>query len=300
MPIPGRGAGCNNGAMLSKLRSAPAALASWLGAGRQRGTRILMYHGTPRRDARRLERQLAWLRRQFQIVPLADVLGQEPLAKPCVALTFDDGLRSNVQVAYPILRKLGLHATFFVCPGLIDRGAWLWNHEARQRLAHAGESVEAVEWMKTLPSSIRQDVEARIRQATPGFAPSPAQREDCDLATWDELRSLDPRVVSVGSHTLTHPILPLSPPQELEAEVRESRGRIEAELQRPVETFAYPNGAYDDVVQQVVRKYYRVAVVVEERAVTAQSDPHLLPRLAAPSSSLRLAKKIGTDPIYAA
>lgn len=276
--------------MLSKLRSAPAALASWLGAGRQRGTRILMYHGTPRRDARRLARQLAWLRWQFQIVPLAEILAREPLAKPCVALTFDDGLRSNVQVAYPILRQLGLHATFFVCPALIDRGAWLWNHEARQRLAHAGESVDTVEWMKTLPSRTRQDVEARIREVTAGFAPSPAQREDCDLATWEELRSLDPRVVSVGSHTLTHPILPLLPPHEVEAEVRESRSRIEAELQRPVETFAYPNGAYDDLAHGCVRRHYRVAVAVDEGAVREDCDPHLLPRMAAPRGTLRLAR----------
>jgi peptidoglycan/xylan/chitin deacetylase (PgdA/CDA1 family) len=286
--------------MLSKLRSAPAVLASWLGAVRHGGTRILMYHGTPRRDARRLERQLAWLRRHFQVVPLQAVIGLEPHCRPSVALTFDDGLRSNVQVAYPILKRLGLHATFFVCPGLIDRGGWLWNHEARQRLAHAGESVDTVEWMKTLPSRIRQDVEARIREVTPGFAPSPEQREDFDLATWDELRSLDARVVSVGSHTLNHPILPLSPPHEVEAEVRESRSRIEAELQRPVETFAYPNGAYDELVHGCVRRHYRVAVAVDEGTVKEDCDPHLLPRIAAPRGTLRLAKKIGTDPIYAA
>src|SRR3982751_2913512 len=82
------------------------------------------------------------------------------------ALTFDDGLRTNVAVAYPILNKLGVHATFFVCPGLIDAHQWLWNHEARQRLcsmapaereefaAHVGapgEVEDFIEWMKKLP-----------------------------------------------------------------------------------------------------------------------------------------------------
>ena len=257
-----------------------------------------MFHGTPRRDAGLLERQLAWLRRRFRIVRLEDVVGLGPDCSPCVALTFDDGLRNNVQVAYPILKKLGLPATFFVCPGLIDRAAWLWNHEARQRLRHAGEAAEVVEWMKTLPSRLRHEVEARLRQVTQAFSPSPSQRADFDLATWDELRSLDARIVSIGSHTLSHPILPMSPPQEIEAEVAESRARIEAELQRPVETFAYPNGAYDETVREYVRRHYRIAVSTEEGPLTPVCDPHLLPRLSAPRSSLRLAKKVGSVPIF--
>jgi peptidoglycan/xylan/chitin deacetylase (PgdA/CDA1 family) len=279
--------------MLGKLRAAPAALSAWLGLRRPRGARILMYHGTPRRDAAWLERQLAWLARCFRVLRLEDILGLPADCSPCVALTFDDGLRSNVQVAYPILKKLRLPATFFVCPGLIDGAAWLWNHEARQRLRHAGESTEVVEWMKQLPSRLRQEVEARLREVTPGFSPSREQRADFDLASWDELRSLDPRIVSIGSHTLTHPILPMSPPQEIQAEVARSRARLEAELQRPVDTFAYPNGAYDDTVRDCVRRNYRIAVAVEESAVTPASDPYLLPRVCAPRGALRLARKIG-------
>jgi peptidoglycan/xylan/chitin deacetylase (PgdA/CDA1 family) len=279
--------------MLRKLRSAPAALAAWLGLRRQRGARILMYHGTPRRDAAWLERQLAWLRRCFRVVSLENLM-LDPAADGCVALTFDDGLRSNVEVAYPILKKLGLHATFFVCPGLIDRGAWLWNHEARQRLRYAGQALDTVEWMKTLPIGLRQEVEARIRQVTPRFSPSPEQRDEFDLASWEELRSLDARVVSIGSHTLTHPILPHSPPQEIEDEVARSRARLEAELQRPIETFAYPNGAYDEAVQRCVRRHYRVAVAAEEGSTW---DPHLLPRLAAPRGALRLAKRMATTSV---
>src|SRR6058998_1097916 len=97
-----------------------------------------MYHGTPQRVARDLERQLRYVARRRDVVPLAE-LAADPerpgkRGRKRAALTFDDGLRSNVTVAYPILEKLGLPATFFVCPGLIGRGEWLWNHEARQRL----------------------------------------------------------------------------------------------------------------------------------------------------------------------
>src|SRR5947208_3349243 len=142
-----------------------------------------MYHGTPRRDAAALERQLGLVKLAFPVVPLDELLKKKS-RRARIALTFDDGLRSNVEVAYPILRKLGLSATFFVCPGLIERGQWLWNHEARERLrslapqalaelaARIGRPAEVepiVEWMKTLNIAARRQVEGEIHAATPDF-----------------------------------------------------------------------------------------------------------------------------------
>src|SRR3954451_8215876 len=169
--------------------------------------RILMYHGTPRRDAQALERQLGLVKLAFPVVPLDELLNKKS-RRPRVALTFDDGLRSNVEVAYPILRKLGLSATFFVCPGLIERGQWLWNHEARERLrslepqplAELAQRIGGpsgvepiVEWMKTLAIAERRKVEEAIRTATPAFKPSAEQREDFELAGWRDLEGLDPK-----------------------------------------------------------------------------------------------------------
>ena len=233
--------------------------------------RILMYHGTPRRDAAALERQLRLVSLAFPVVPLDKLMaGKNGRAR--LALTFDDGLRSNVEVAYPILRKLGLTATFFVCPGLIDAGQWLWNHEARQRLLSlqqpeleelatvlgAPTSVEAfVEWMKTLKIAARRRVEQQIRDATPDFAPSAGQREEFDLASWEELERLDPSVVTIGSHTMTHPILTSLSAEETEAETRDSRIVLESRLERPVSIFCYPNGDLNDGALASARRHYR-------------------------------------------
>src|SRR5262245_7728440 len=139
-----------------------------------------MLHGTPRRYAHAFERQLRLLKRHFEVVPLAALL--ETLESPTaplrrkVAITFDDGLRSNVEVAYPVLERLGVPATFFVCPELIERGAWLWNHEARQRLRRLPlrpDEVEAkIESMKRLRLADRLREEEQIRAATTGFTPT--------------------------------------------------------------------------------------------------------------------------------
>src|SRR4051812_9280091 len=115
------------------LRSATLAVAYWAGiAGirerARRCARILAFHGTPVRHAKVFRRAMAYLRRDFEVVPLGSLLESFQCASPAlegkVALTFDDGIRNNVHVAYPILKELGLPATFFVCPVLIDRRQW--------------------------------------------------------------------------------------------------------------------------------------------------------------------------------
>lgn len=272
------------------------------------GDCILMYHGTPRREATRLAGQLRALACFFDVVPLAALLGPARGRRRRAALTFDDGLRSNVTVAYPILRALGLPATFFVCPALIESGAWLWNHEARQRLYSlrvpareelaaafgAPVDVEAcVEWMKTLPLAERRRVEEAIRSASRAFVPGEAEREQFDLAGWEELKGLDARLVSIGSHSLTHPILTSLAADEMENELGTSRAVLEAELGRPVADFCYPNGDFDARALEAARRHYERAVIVDGGSLRGDVDPHRLPRFPAhPAYSLRLARAL--------
>jgi peptidoglycan/xylan/chitin deacetylase (PgdA/CDA1 family) len=271
--------------------------------------RILMYHGTPLRDAAALERQLRLVRLAFPVVSLDQLTAPGGSGRARVALTFDDGLRNNVHVAYPILQKLGLSATFFVCPGLIERQEWLWNHEARQRLlsvpqpalgeiaasigAPAADVEAIIEWMKTLRLTARRQVEQQIRDATPRFKATPAEREEFDLASWDELERLDPDVVTIGSHTMTHPILTSLTAEETEAETRDSRMALEQRLDRPISLFCYPNGNLNDGALASARRYYHSAVTVEPGTLHGKGDPHLLPRYAAhPQWTRRLARRM--------
>ena len=298
---------------LSTLRAVPRAITNWAGltgSDPRPVARILMYHGTPRPEAASFERQLRWLKRRFNIVPLrtiANAVANGGMLADKVALTFDDGLRSNVEVAYPLLHRLAIPATFFVCPGLVDRAKWLWTHEARRRLARlspqargelaqewdqSADITEFVAWMKTLDSATRRRVEQRVQEATPEFAPTPEERDQYDLADWKQLRRLDPAIITIGSHTLTHPILPGVPEAELESEVRDSRRQLERGLDRPVDTFAYPNGDLDPAADACVRRHYRVALRASGGWVKRGVDLHRLPRIAAPNGVLKLARRI--------
>ena len=273
-------------------------------ARRQRVARIIMYHGIAEESAASFRAQMLYLARHFRVVSLDRMVrgladGVVP-GRHEIVLTFDDGLRNNLVVVYPVLQELEIPATFFVCPGLLGSGQWLWNHEVRCRLQALTDSQFAVlsarlgllcgspeavvGWMKTIPTAQRLHAEHMLREATPEFIPANGQKEAYDIMDWEQLRALDTELITVGSHTLTHPILTVLEEDQLEFELIESRRRLEQELQRPVQYFCYPNGSHDRRVRHAVARHYRAAVTTQSGTVRPSNhDLHLLPRI--PSTS---------------
>lgn len=270
--------------------------------------RVLMYHtvdpeGIPPAAFRA---QLDVIRREFEPISLPKLLSRYRDGRCTgreVALTFDDGVRNHLTTAYPLLREADVPATFFLCSGLIDSGQWVWNTEARARLqglraaerkalatregwpAHAVEAI--VEWAKGLAPDRRQAFENAVRAHTPAFEPTPMQQDLFAPMTWDEVHSLDPALITIGSHTVSHPILTTLSAREQTEELTASRARLEAQLGREVDIFCYPNGDSDPAVVEAVRKSYRWAVTTEESFWGPGHDPCRLPRIpAAPHHAL--------------
>ncbi len=272
-------------------------------ARNQRARRILAMHGVGADDMplNRFIQLMRWLRNHARVVPLGDMIaamraGEPPAAELEIALTFDDGLASQYLLAYPVLRDLGLSATIFVCPRLVDERRWLWNHEARARWQRLGADVRqslaqevgastvdahaVVARMKSLPEAVRADLCARLRAATPGFRPDPAESAAHDLMDWQQIRQMDPGLVTIGSHSLRHPILTTLDDGDLELELRESRSELESRLQRSVPIFCYPNGSMDARVRDCASRHYDAAVSTAEALIDdVPPDYWALPRI---------------------
>ena len=266
---------------LALLTGASAAKAKALKVGR-----ILSFHGVGDEyyPAANFESHLRYLTGNFSIVSLATLLARMNSPQGLtneIALTFDDGLRNNFTAAYPLLKKFGAPATFYVCPGLIENGRWLWTHEARARLALIAEpDIEQVlSEMKTFGLKERTDAEDDLRRRTASFKPTEAQCQRYDLMSWDEVQQLDAALITIGSHSLTHLILSTLTGVELAVEIAESRRMLENKLQRAVEFFCYPNGSHNPEVVRLAAEHYRAAVTTEAGFVRPGGDLHQLPRL---------------------
>ncbi len=123
---------------------------------RPRGTPgvILCYHGVGRQAASEVvavdvfRRQLDLLLERFRVVPVADLvaaIGAGSAAPLPVALTFDDGYKSVLEHALPLLRSLGLHATAYVLPGLWGRTA-SWPSDAPVEERALWDEADAKAW----------------------------------------------------------------------------------------------------------------------------------------------------------
>ncbi len=270
----------------------------------QKQPRILMLHavGGPSYPAGLFRAHLKFLSKFFRIVPLDQVWNpadQGRDQRPKVALTFDDGLRNNLTVAYPLLREFQAPATFFVCPGLIDAGRWLWNHECFARLESMGGRQTQfmfecgldssgvgpfLQELKYLPYAERIVIEKKLRDVTPDFLPTAQQHEQFDLMTWDELRSLDPALVAIGGHSNHHEILSRLDSGRLEAEVADCASRLMQELGRPAPHFCYPDGSYNQATLQAVGRHFHSAVTINEGFVPVSPNLLELPRISIPAN----------------
>lgn len=75
--------------------------------------------------------------------------------------------------------------------------------------------------------------------------------EDGLFMSWDAICELRRSGYRIGCHTVNHPILSTVSPNEIMAEINNSKEEIEARIGGPVESFAYPRGKHRDCAFQL-------------------------------------------------
>jgi len=191
--------------------------------------------------------------------------------KPMVAVTFDDGYADNVRVAAPIMNAHGVRGTFFVVTGFIGTDAELWYDVAARRWQAATlEQLESAcracsidpSWMhKAKPAighwmsflkRLEPPQRANVVAELPDPGPLESRRHLDRLMTAEELRELTDAGHVIGSHTMSHPLLPQLDAASLKSELEMSLQQLHKWLGQPVRGFSYPNGDHDDRVRQAV------------------------------------------------
>lgn len=221
-------------------------------------------------------RQLDALARKYPIISLSDAAHQaesgKVKAKCQVALTFDDGYRDNYEVVFPVLRKKGVPATFFIATDYMDGSTPLWDFFLISMLFHnkvndiyIGDSVvrkkvvesrmsfifRVFDQIKSLePEKRRQIIDLlRIRVASGGSI-STCVADRC--LTWDDARKMSLAGMEFGSHGLSHTSLARVTSQIAEKEITTSKDIIERNIQKRCDHFAFPFGSRRDYSDALV------------------------------------------------
>jgi peptidoglycan/xylan/chitin deacetylase (PgdA/CDA1 family) len=317
------------------------------------GVLVLNYHRIGNREgqpwdrtmlnanADELDSQLATLARHAEVIGPDEVFAAMSAGRGRrVLITFDDGYRDNYELAFPLLRRHGLPATFFLASGFLDSPRPAWWDEIAWMVRHARDQTRSTEAMpsggRSMPSGDgsmpsgdgSMPSGGRSKPSGDGSMPSgggsmpsggrskpsgdgsfaatslllggisfPASDEDAAIAaviaryktlpdgdgerlldelaaatgsgrcgasevkdlwmTWEMAREMHAAGMSIGGHTVTHPVLARLTPESQREEVTTCARRLHEELGVAMRWFAYPVGnpdTFTSVTREILRE----------------------------------------------
>jgi len=254
--------------------------------------------------ARLFDAQMARLKLVFNVLPLHAAVtqlnaGTLPARAACI--TFDDGYADNLTLATPILKKHGLHATFFIATAYLNGGR-MFNDTVIEAIRHSRDDeldisalglgrhdvgtpqakrdaiIKILPKVKYLPLNQREDKVAELARMV-----SDIPLANDLMMTTAQLKALHVAGMGIGGHTSRHPILANLDDSALRQEITEGKEFLETTLGEKIALFAYPNGKPDtDYLPRqasIVRELgFDVAVSTQQGVATQTSDLFQLPR----------------------
>ena len=283
-------------------------------------------------DARSFESQIRFLVRHFDIVHLEDLFSAEagdprPVGKPRLAITFDDGYANNHDMAFPILRQLGVPATVFLISDLVDSDDTVWFcrlHDAvcktrldsivhdgihidlRGRSARAAGSALLQSLLKGLPpDALMESCGSVVGRLGSDWQSQIAADSPFRMLSTAQVRSMvNSGLVRFGGHTASHAILGLLDDQGVRREIESCIQRTSAISGMPCRTFAYPNGRLGDFDSRAVEVLQRLEIAVSvttRRGVNYSSDDRMYLRrhgIGDGDSQLNLALRLAHSELF--
>lgn len=190
-----------------------------------------------------------------------------PWQKPMVNISFDDGFKDIYQYAFPIFKKYAIPFTIYLTTDFPDGKANLWWIRLEQIIeTHTqivlsnGQSFacETIEQKQSTYERICKQIYDSSSTPTEAFYVLLASyvvtakwNSTSYTLSWSELQEMwNSGLLTIGSHTITHPMLTKVDTSKIEHELRESKQRIEQALHVCVRHLSYPHSAIDNRVVQ--------------------------------------------------
>lgn len=212
-----------------------------------------------------LERTICWLLfKGFRFISSDELFynfSQKcPIHEKLVYLSLDDAWRGNLLLV-PIIEKYHVPITIFAPVEPVEKGNYWWEYVQRKE-REKYKNLNYVDFCEAV--SLLREKQTLVRSCM----------------TSEELRKLAQHpLVSIQSHTLTHPILTVLPNELLRKELKDSKEKLESMIGCDVNYFSYPNGTYTAREVEAAREIYKMAFTTDLHDITNEDDILALPRI---------------------
>jgi peptidoglycan/xylan/chitin deacetylase (PgdA/CDA1 family) len=260
-----------------------------------------------------LAAQLELVGRSFEFVSrdelIAAAAGEAPLPDRACVVTFDDGLRCQLELALPVLERLGVPPIFFVPGQPLAEERVLYVHKVHALREHVpdAELLRLTGAAADVPAEVAQEHyrydepdAARLkyllnmalpleeREQVVGAAFAEVFPDEQAFArelymSREDVAELERAHAAVGAHSYAHEPLARLDDAALDRDLAEVAGLLEEVIGSRPRALSYPHGTASTVDVRVARRAeaagFRVAFTMERALNRTLEEPLLLGRL---------------------
>ncbi len=232
---------------------------------------------------------LAHLVSRFDVVSLEEARSDVPRERPMAVLSFDDGYSDFIEYALPIMDKWGVCSNLNVIADCALTGRPIWNVRLYDFLRSApkemlgrvklpgfrakapGDSdyekmrfgLKLSSFLKSRPRNERADLFSMLEPLFEDVA-----TDQTRMMTCTDISSL-PDSVEVGAHSYSHESMGFESDNYFTDDLQKCFAFFANELDRQLETYAFPNGSYrNGQIHMLQQLGIRNVLLVDERLAT--------------------------------
>jgi peptidoglycan/xylan/chitin deacetylase (PgdA/CDA1 family) len=223
-------------------------------------------------DASSFRAHMQYLGSRYELLPLTEAtsrLQDGTIDRPTAVVTLDDGFQNSYDVAFPILRELGIPATIFLVTGLVDTADTFWFSRLHRAvtetdrpwvrwegncfdLSTSQSKARALKVQRTRLKRLAQpQLLDQVCRIALDLGDDPTRPIEIDspyrVLNSNAIREMaQSGFIEFGAHTESHAILSRLPPEAARDEIEQSIAATQRLTEQPCVLFAYPNGLAKD------------------------------------------------------
>lgn len=229
---------------------------------------LSVYFHNPSPEA--FEKTIRWIAdRGFEFVTVEKLIlymqgGYKPKGRIAI-VTFDDAWRDNLKLI-PVIEKYNVPITIFAPIEPLLSGNYWWEYAQKKggySLSNKMKALKENEFNNAIDDLKNEVVLSR------------------SAMTIDELcRISEHPLISIESHSYSHPILTNLSEPSLNYELSQSKQYLSETLKKDVQWFCFPNGSLTEREIKIAQKYYKGAFSTIQDEPKVGGDIYKIPRYA--------------------